>query len=62
MTSREREVSSLVSLGLRNREVAQRLNLAEGTVKIHLHVIYKKLGLKNRTALAAALINRHHFG
>ena len=39
--------------GLVNKEVGQRLNLSEGTVKIHLHNIYQKTGIGNRTALAA---------
>jgi two-component system, NarL family, nitrate/nitrite response regulator NarL len=53
LTSRKREVVSLVSQGLSNKEVAQRLNIAEGTVKLHLHRIYSQLGVRNRTALAA---------
>jgi two-component system nitrate/nitrite response regulator NarL len=46
----------LVAEGLINKEVGQRLNLSEGTVKIHLHNIYQKTGLGNRTALAALLL------
>jgi len=38
--------------GLTNKEIAQWLRLAEGTVKVHLHRIYQKLGIANRTALA----------
>ena len=37
--------------GLSNKDVGRRLNLSEGTVKVHLHNIYSKLGVKNRTAL-----------
>jgi two-component system nitrate/nitrite response regulator NarL len=43
----------LVANGLSNKEVAQQLALAEGTVKIHLHSIYHKIGISNRTTLAA---------
>ena len=54
LTSREREiVRTLASGGLSNKDVGRRLNLSEGTVKVHLHNIYQKLGVKNRTALAA---------
>jgi two-component system, NarL family, nitrate/nitrite response regulator NarL len=51
LTAREREVMLLTSQGLSNREVGQRLALAEGTVKLHLHHIYQKVGVANRTAL-----------
>ena len=52
LTSREQEiVRILASGGLSNRDVALRLNLSEGTVKVHLHNIYQKLGVKTRTAL-----------
>ena len=51
LTSRESDVVRLVSTGLSNRSVAHRLGLREGTVKIHLHNIYKKLGIPNRTSL-----------
>ena len=34
-----------------NKDVGRRLNISEGTVKVHLHNIYSKLGVKNRTAL-----------
>jgi DNA-binding CsgD family transcriptional regulator len=53
LTSREREITSLASVGLSNKEVAQHLNISEATVKIHLHNIFRKLGVNNRTALAA---------
>jgi two-component system nitrate/nitrite response regulator NarL len=54
LTSREREiVRTLASGGLSNKEVGRRLNLSEGTVKVHLHNIYSKLGVKTRTALVA---------
>jgi DNA-binding NarL/FixJ family response regulator len=52
MTSREWEVATLVAKGLSNKEIARHLNAREGTVKIHLHNIYEKLAIKNRTVLA----------
>jgi DNA-binding NarL/FixJ family response regulator len=51
LTSRQVEIAMLISQGLSNREVSRQLNLSEGTVKLHLHNIYRKLGLRNRTAL-----------
>jgi two-component system, NarL family, nitrate/nitrite response regulator NarL len=52
LTSREREiVLTLAAGGLSNKDVGRRLTLSEGTVKVHLHNIYQKLGVKTRTAL-----------
>jgi DNA-binding NarL/FixJ family response regulator len=45
------EIVRLVAGGLRNRGVAERLNVTEGTVKVHLHNIYEKLGVRGRLAL-----------
>jgi DNA-binding NarL/FixJ family response regulator len=51
LTTREVEVAGLVALGMRNREIAERLAISEGTVKIHLHNIYEKLGIDGRSQL-----------
>ena len=55
MTARELEIARLVAGGLRNREIATDLQITEGTVKIHLHSIYEKLGVTNRVELANQL-------
>jgi two-component system, NarL family, nitrate/nitrite response regulator NarL len=52
LSSRERAVTGLVVRGLRNKDIAAELRIGEGTVKIHLHNIFKKLGVANRTELA----------
>jgi DNA-binding NarL/FixJ family response regulator len=52
LTTRERQIVLVLSEGVTNREIGRRLKLAEGTVKVHLHHIYRKLGIANRTALA----------
>jgi len=52
LTPREREIVDLISLGLSNKEIGRQLKLHEGTVKVHLHNIFTKTGLSNRTALA----------
>jgi two-component system nitrate/nitrite response regulator NarL len=52
LTSRENEIVFALAEGLSNKDVGRRLGLSEGTVKVHLHNIYSKLGVKNRTALA----------
>jgi len=51
LTPRETEIVRLVAKGLRNKELAQRLSITEGTVKIHLHNIYDKLGVDGRLEL-----------
>lgn len=52
LTRREREIVRHVALGLRNAEVAARLNVTEGTVKTHLNNIFQKLGVRDRVQLA----------
>jgi two-component system nitrate/nitrite response regulator NarL len=52
LTPRERDLVDLVRQGLRNRDIAARLGVTEGTVKVYLHTIFDKLGVDNRTELA----------
>jgi len=52
LTQREVEVSSRVTEGLKNSEIAEKLFISEYTVETHLKSIYKKMGVKNRTTLA----------
>ena len=54
LTIREREIIDLVSEGLTNDEIAQRLWISPGTVRRHLENIYAKLGVHTRTAAARA--------
>lgn len=51
LTARELEVTRMVASGLRNKEIAARLEITEGTVKFHLHSIYEKLQIDGRYAL-----------
>jgi two-component system nitrate/nitrite response regulator NarL len=54
LTSRERQIIlALLTSGLSNKGIARQLNLSEGTVKVHLHKIFAKLGVRSRTALIA---------
>ena len=56
LTDREREIMRLVSEGLSNKAIARRLNISHGTIKVHLHNIYQKLEINNRTVLAVLAI------
>lgn len=49
LSSRELQVLEMVSLGLRNAEIAERLGLSVHAIKFHLAGVYKKLGVTNRT-------------
>jgi DNA-binding CsgD family transcriptional regulator/tetratricopeptide (TPR) repeat protein len=55
LTPREEEVAHLVAAGVTNREVAARLFLSPKTVERHLVNLFRKLGVRNRTELAARL-------
>jgi DNA-binding NarL/FixJ family response regulator len=58
LTDRERQIMGLVSEGLSNKEIGRRLNIADGTIKVHLHHIFQKLEISNRTVLAALAISQ----
>ena len=49
LTSRECEILTIVASGLRNRDIAIRLDLSEQTVKNHITAILHKIGAPNRT-------------
>jgi two-component system, NarL family, nitrate/nitrite response regulator NarL len=59
LTDRERQIMALVSEGLSNKEIGRRLNIADGTIKVHLHHVYQKLEISNRTVLAALAISHN---
>lgn len=52
LTQREREVLALVVAGLNNREIASKLFLSQGTVRLHVSNVLRKLEAPNRTAAA----------
>src|SRR5215210_1971560 len=52
LTAREYEIARLIAQGLSNKHISRQLSISEGTVKVHLHRIYEKLGAVNRTSLA----------
>jgi RNA polymerase sigma factor (sigma-70 family) len=57
LTDRERQIMRLVSEGLSNKEIGRRLNISDGTIKVHLHHVFQKLEISNRTVLAARALS-----
>jgi DNA-binding NarL/FixJ family response regulator len=49
LSPRQRQVLSLAVQGLPTKLISRRLDIAEGTVKVHLSMVYKALGVRNRT-------------
>ena len=54
LTPRQRDVFELIVQGMSNKEIARSLQLAEGTVKIHIKALFAKLGVRRRAAVAVA--------
>jgi DNA-binding CsgD family transcriptional regulator len=54
-TDRERQVLQLLVQGMTNRQIADRLSIAEDTVKKHLQHVYKKFGVRRRALLIVDL-------
>ncbi|WP_245575047.1 response regulator transcription factor [Chitinilyticum litopenaei] len=57
ISKKEKEVLELIAKGMRNKEIARELGLAESTIKSHLGQLRKKLGVSNRTKMALHLKN-----
>jgi two-component system nitrate/nitrite response regulator NarP len=51
LTRRRREIAKLAMRGLRDREIAQRLGIHEGTVTVLLHKVYQQLRVRSRVEL-----------
>ncbi len=51
LTNREYEIVLLLAQGLSNKGIARRINVAEGTVKQHLHNIFEKFSIQTRAQL-----------
>jgi DNA-binding NarL/FixJ family response regulator len=58
LTNREQQIAFLIGRGFTNKGIARELVLSEGTVKIHAHNIFQKLGVKTRAELIYALARR----
>ena len=52
LTQRKRQIAALIGSGAKNKEIANKLNLSEATVKAHLSSIFRRLGIQDRLSLA----------
>jgi DNA-binding CsgD family transcriptional regulator len=59
LTPAEREILGLAATGLRNAQIASRLSISSGTVRIHLSNLFRKLGVSSR--VQAMLLVRRSF-
>jgi two-component system, NarL family, nitrate/nitrite response regulator NarL len=57
LTRRQLQIIQLLKTGASNKEIARVLNISEGTVKVHLHSIYEKLGVTSRSKLVVLLLS-----
>jgi two-component system NarL family response regulator len=58
LTAREADVMKLLATGLRNKEIADKLDLSEATVKVHIRNIFSKLHVNDRSAAITIAIQR----
>ena len=58
LTAREREVLTLVAVGLTNKAIAQRLGISDHTVKFHVAAVLAKLGAESRTEAVHRAVRR----
>jgi two-component system nitrate/nitrite response regulator NarL len=60
LTPRQIEVLALAARGESNKSIARQLNIAEGTVKVHLYTVYKalKVGSRGQASIAAARLEK----
>ncbi|WPZ01492.1 two-component system response regulator NarL [Idiomarina sp. OXR-189] len=58
LTNREYEILSLIAQGMSNKMIARELDISEGTVKVHVKHLLKKLGLRSRVEAAVWMVNQ----
>ena len=55
LTERHRQIAALLMQGMSNKEIGRELNIAAGTVKVHLYEMYIRLGVTSRGKLVSKL-------
>ncbi len=58
LTSREHEILKLIAKGMSNKLIARELDISDGTVKVHVKHVLKKLALNSRVEAAVWMINQ----
>lgn len=58
LTNREHEILSLIAKGMSNKVIARELDISDGTVKVHVKHLLKKLGLRSRVEAAVWMVNQ----
>ena len=58
LTNREYEILSLIAQGMSNKMIARELDISDGTVKVHVKHLLKKLGLRSRVEAAVWMVNQ----
>ena len=58
LTNREYEILSLIAKGMSNKVIARELDISDGTVKVHVKHLLKKLGLRSRFEAAVWMVNQ----
>ncbi|MDZ4876942.1 MAG: Transcriptional regulatory protein DegU [Chroococcidiopsis cubana SAG 39.79] len=58
LTQREQEILALIAAGKSNQEIAATLYITPGTVRVHVHTIIQKLGVRDRTQAAVLAIQK----
>ena len=60
LTRRQKDVFMLIKSGMRNKDIARALNLAENTIKAHAYALYRKLGISKRKELIDSMLALKH--
>jgi two-component system nitrate/nitrite response regulator NarL len=60
LTEQERKIVERIAVGKSNKLIARELNIAEGTVKVHVKHLLKKLNLKSRVEAAVWAVERNY--
>ncbi len=60
LTNREEEILSLIAKGLSNKVIAKKLKIVEGTVKVHVKHLFRKLNLRSRVEAAVWVVEKQN--